>query len=459
MNNVLKHLLSKDGFYWLIYYIINYTPLKKFLSDKAYLTIQFRTQCGYSVNWDCPKTFNEKLQWLKVYDHNPEYSKMVDKYEAKKYVASIIGEEYIIPTLGVWDSIDEIDWDSLPNQFVLKCTHDSGGLVVCRDKSKLDKESAIAKLRKSFANNFYYSTREWPYKNVKPRVLAEKYMEDKPTNPEVADLTDYKFFCFNGEPTYCQVIRGRNTEESIDFYDMDWNHQEFCGLNPKVQNGKVPVERPVHLDTMKDVCKRLAKNIPFARVDLYVINEKEYFGEITFYPHGGMGVFRPDEWNTRIGDLINLQGEFRGGYKILMNKDICIEKFDYPKPELTDYKYFCFNGEPKAIFIASDRLDPTVDTKFDFFDMDFNHLDFRGGHPNATKPVLKPAGFEHMKELARKLSKGIPHVRVDFYDIDGHVYFGELTFYHWGGMAPFDPEEWNYKFGEWIDLPKIKNKK
>lgn len=126
--------------------------------------------------------------------------------------------------------------------------------------------------------------------------------------------------------------------------------------------------------------------------------------------------------------------------------------------ELTDYKYFCFNGEPKAIFVASDRLDPTVETKFDFFDMDFNHLDFRGGHPNATKPVLKPLGFEHMKVLAKKLSKGIPHVRVDFYDIDGKVYFGELTFYHWGGMAPFDPEQWNYEFGKWLILPNNKNK-
>lgn len=232
---------------------------------------------------------------------------MVDKYEAKKYVASIIGEEYIIPTLGVWDSVDEIDWESLPKQFVLKCTHDSGGLVVCRDKNKLDKEAAIKKLKKSFKVKFYYSTREWPYKNVKPRVIAEKYMEDS-------------------------------------------------------------------------------------------------------------------------------------------------------SGELTDYKYFCFNGEPKAIFVASDRLDPTVETKFDFFDMDFNHLDFRGGHPNATKHVLKPLGFEHMKVLARKLSKGIPHVRVDFYDIDGKVYFGELTFYHWGGMAPFDPEQWNYEFGKWLILPNNKNK-
>lgn len=306
-NYVIQHLTSKDALPWLLYYIVDYTPLRRWLSDKVYLKIQYRCLCRKPLNLKNPQSFNEKLQWLKIYNRNLEYSKMVDKYEAKKYVASIIGEKYIIPTLGVWDSVDDIDWDSLPNQFVLKCTHDSGGLVVCRDKSKLDKKAAIKKLKASFKVEFYYSTREWPYKNVKPRVIAEKYMEDS-------------------------------------------------------------------------------------------------------------------------------------------------------SGELTDYKYFCFDGEPKAIFIASDRLDPTVDTKFDFFDMDFNHLDFRGGHPNAIKPVLKPAGFEHMKDLARKLSQGIPHVRVDFYDIDGHVYFGELTFFHWGGMAPFDPEEWNYKFGEWIKLPNLKTK-
>lgn len=304
-NNVIRHLFSKDGLYWLVYYIINATPLRKWLSDKAYLTIQFRTQCGYFINWKNPQTFSEKFQWLKVNDHNSEYSKMVDKYEAKKYVASIIGDEYIIPTLYTWNSVDDIDWDLLPNRFVLKCTHDSGGIVVCRDKGNFDKTAAIAKLKKSFKAEFYYSTREWPYKNVKPRIIAEKYMEDS-----------------------------------------------------------------------------------------------------------------------------------SGG--------------------LIDYKYLCFNGEPKAIFIASDRLDSTIDTKFDFFDMNFNHLDFRGLYPNATKPVLKPKGFEHMRELAHKLSKDIPHVRVDFYDIDGKVYFGELTFYPGGGMSPFEPQKWNYLFGSWIQLPYIK---
>lgn len=312
-NNVIKHLTSKDALSWLLYYIVDNTPLRRWLSDKAYLKIQYRCLCGKPLNLKNPQTFNEKLQWLKVYDHNPEYSKMVDKYEAKKYVASIIGEEYIIPTLGVWDSIDDIDWDSLPDQFVLKCTHDSGGLVVCRDKYKFDKTAAIKKLKASFSRDFYYSSREWPYKNVKPRVIAEKYMEDTPLNPAVTDLTDYKFFCFDGDPKFCQVIRDRHTKETIDFYDMDWNHQEFVGLNPVASNGLTPVARPKHLDVMTEICKKLSKGIPFSRIDLYVINDKEYFGEVTFYPYGGMGVFTPNDWNTRIGDLINLKGEFRGG--------------------------------------------------------------------------------------------------------------------------------------------------
>lgn len=313
-NNVINHLLSKDGIYWLTYYIVNATPLKRWLSDKLYLTLQYRAIQGKFINWTNPKSFTEKLQWLKVYDHNPEYSMMVDKYEAKKYVASIIGEQYIITTLGVWDTVDDIDWDSLPDQFVLKCTHDSGGLLVCRDKSKLNKDTAIKKLKDSFKVKFYYRTREWPYKNVKPRVIAEKYMEEKPINSAVTDLTDYKFFCFNGEPKFCQVIRDRNTHETIDIYDMDWNLMPFTGLfiglNPSAPNGKTPVKKPSNLDDMVRICKKLGKNIPFSRIDLYQIQDKTYFGEITFFPHGGMGKFTPDEWNVKVGNLLNLKREF-----------------------------------------------------------------------------------------------------------------------------------------------------
>ncbi len=284
-------ILSRLGFY-------NSMP------DEEYLKKKYKYSMGKELNLDNPQTFNEKLQWLKLYDRKPVYTTMVDKYEAKKYVADIIGEEYIIPTLGVWNHFDEIDFDKLPNQFVLKCTHDSGGLVICKDKAKLDKAAAKKKIEKSLKRDFYLNGREWPYKNVKPRIIAETYMEDEETK------------------------------------------------------------------------------------------------------------------------------------------------------ELRDYKFFCFNGKVKALFIASERQTKDEETKFDFFDADYNHLPFTNGHPNAEVLPKKPVMFEEMKVLAEKLSQGVPELRVDFYEVNGRIYFGELTFSHWSGMMPFDPEEWDKTFGDWIELPK-----
>lgn len=281
----------------------------RFLPDKLYISLRYRCQIGYWVNWTRPKTFTEKLQWLKVYNHRPEYTTMVDKYAVKKYVADRIGKQYIIPTLGVWDKVDDIDWDSLPEQFVLKTTHGggSGGVVICKDKMTFDKNAAIVKLNKSMSSDIYSALREWPYKKVKRQVIAEKFMipNDKLNDPAY-DLTDYKFFCFNGVPKFCQVIRDRHTCESIDFYDMDWNHQGFVGLNPVARNGLTPVARPTHLKEMQSLCCKLSEDIPFIRVDLYVIDGKVYFGELTFYPASGFGDFTPSEWNKRLGDLIQL---------------------------------------------------------------------------------------------------------------------------------------------------------
>lgn len=286
--------------------LLRFTNTKR-ISDEKYLKLRFKDRMGYKLNLKNPKTFSEKLQWLKLYDRKPEYTRMVDKYEAKKYVAERIGEGYIIPTLGVWDSFDEIDFDALPDQFVLKCTHDSGGLVICRDKSKLDIETARAKIERSLKRNYYWHGREWPYKDVKPRILAEQYMEDSVTR------------------------------------------------------------------------------------------------------------------------------------------------------ELRDYKFFCFNGEMKAMFIASERYNETTETRFDFFDRQFCHLPFTNGHPNAEVLPAKPEKFEEMCVLAEKLAGDIPLLRVDFYDVDGKIYFGELTFSHWSGMMPFEPKQWDERFGDWIKLPQKEN--
>ena len=274
------------------------------IPDRLYLKLKFRQRMGKWPDLDNPKTFNEKMQWLKLHDRKPIYSTMVDKYEAKRYVADIIGEEYIIPTLGVWDRFEDIDFDSLPDQFVLKCTHDSGGLVIVRDKLSIDMEAARKKINRSLRRNYYWHGREWVYKNVKPRVIAEQYMEDAATR------------------------------------------------------------------------------------------------------------------------------------------------------ELRDYKIFTFDGVAKILFVASDRQKKDEDTKFDFFDADFHHLDIRNGHPNADIPPAKPQTFEKMKELAEILSKGSIHMRVDSYEINGRTYFGEMTLCHWNGFTPFDPEEWDYTLGSWIKLPE-----
>lgn len=276
------------------------------MDDTEYVKRLFKLNMGVELDLENPKTYNEKLQWLKLNYHNPECITMVDKHLSKQYVADRIGEEYVVPLYGVWDSFDEIDFDNLPEQFVLKTTHDCGGVVVCKDKKEFDIQKAKCFLEEHLRREYFYHCREWPYKFVKPRIVAEKFMKDT-------------------------------------------------------------------------------------------------------------------------------EGQEEEG--------------------LTDYKFFCFDGEPKVMFIATDRAKENVETKFDFFDMEFNHLPFTNGHPNSDKEIKKPKQFELMIELSRKLSQGLPHVRVDFYESEGKIYFGEMTFFHWGGMVPFNPHEWDEKLGEWIKLP------
>ena len=298
MNPKIKKALQDP--YYACSLLLN--RVGRFVSDENFVKWTYYLTFRKKLDLDNPQTFNEKLQWLKLNDRHEEYTQMVDKYEAKKYVANLIGEEYIIPTLGVYDSFDEIDFDKLPNQFVLKCTHNSGGIIICRDKATLDIAKARKQMKKWLKKNPFWTNREYPYKNVKPRIIAEQYMEDE------------------------------------------------------------------------------------------------------------------------------------SGY------------------ELKDYKFFCFSGDVKYVFVATDRGKVDEETKFDFFDMDWNHLPFTNGHPNNPEPIGKPENFEEMKALACKLSKNMPHVRVDLYNISGKIYFGELTFYHWSGLTPFVPEKWDFEFGKCISL-------
>ncbi len=272
------------------------------LPDSIYLKILYYHYFKKKLDLDNPKTYNEKLQWLKLYNRNPLYTTLVDKYSVKEWVAEKIGEEHVIPTIAVYDNVDEIDFDALPDSFVLKTTHDCGGIIICKDKNKLDIEASKKLLKKAISHSYYRRMREWPYKNVKRRIIAENYMVDSNTS----DLKDYKFFCFDGNVEY--------------------------------------------------------------------------------------------------------------------------------------------------LFVASERQSKS-ETKFDFFDSSFNHLPIVNGHPNSTVPQEKPKNFEQMLSLASILSKGMPHVRVDFYEVNGQVYFGEMTFFHYSGLVPFEPEEWDMIFGSKITLP------
>jgi len=278
--------------------------LSPLLSDKMYLKLLFPLKVGYRLNLENPQTFNEKLQWLKLNYRNPDLPMMVDKFEVKKYVSSLIGEEYVIPTLGIWNKFDDINFDSLPQKFVLKTTHDQGGVVICKDRNKFDLVSAKKKIEKHLKKNLFVLSREWPYKNVKPRIIAEEYMEDVSTG------------------------------------------------------------------------------------------------------------------------------------------------------ELKDYKFFCFNGEPKLLYVASDRQNKAEGIKFDYFDLDFNKLNITQAYAHSTRTIDKPKSFDKMIKFSGILSKNLPHVRVDFYEINGQLFFGELTFFHHGGFVPFYPEKWDYTLGSYLTLPE-----
>ncbi|MGI5977404.1 MAG: ATP-grasp fold amidoligase family protein [Candidatus Limivicinus sp.] len=275
----------------------------KNMSDEEYLKIAYRIKMGKTLDLDNPRTFNEKLQWLKIHDRNPLYTMMVDKYEVKKYIAEKIGSEYIIPTIGVWDRFEDIDFDKLPNQFVLKCTHDSGGLVICRDKSKFDIASARRKINSCLRHNYFWGMREWPYKDVKPRIIAEQYIGDSSGN-----LRDYKFFCFNSEPKFIYLSEGleNHSTAKISFFDLNGNQMKFHRSDFKPFNSEIKM--PENFNQMLELSRKLARyvNNQFCRLDFYSVNSCIYFSEITFYPCGGMLPFEPEEWDYRLGSWIKL---------------------------------------------------------------------------------------------------------------------------------------------------------
>ncbi|MBE7046071.1 MAG: glycosyl transferase [Ruminococcaceae bacterium] len=279
--------------------IANYSGFSRFISDEVAIKAKFKYKIGKKLDLNNPHTFNEKLQWLKIHDHNPEYTRLVDKIAFKDYIAENIGAQYIVPTIGVWDKFDDIDFDKLPDKFVLKCNHDSGGLVICKDKSKLDIKKARRKINKCLKTNYYDLGREWPYKNVKPQILAEEYLD----LPE--GLVEYKMFSFNGESKIIDVCMGvaHTDSRTNTFFTRDWQRLPIQSLLP---NEKGDIEAPSELPQMLEIADKLSQGIPQVRVDFYVYKGQIYLGEMTFFHNSGTSVINPPEWDLRMGEYIDL---------------------------------------------------------------------------------------------------------------------------------------------------------
>lgn len=272
------------------------------MPDKVYLKSRYKEVFGRKLNINNPQTFTEKIQWLKLYDRNPIYKKLVDKYEVKPIIASIIGEKYIIKTLGCWEKFEDINFDTLPEQFVLKCTHDSASISICKNKVDFINTINPKKYNQFLKVDYYhYLNKQWAYKGIKPRIIAEEFIVDD----KYDSLSDYKFYCFNGEAKCVYVTINRFTNLSVSLYDMDWNLMPFEHIHPN--KGEI-IEKPKNLLVMKELAEKIAKyiNNPFVRVDFYETNGLVYFGEVTFYPEGGMGYFKPEEWDYTFGSWIKL---------------------------------------------------------------------------------------------------------------------------------------------------------
>ena len=296
MNKILNYITDPK----IRFGYLSKLGIAKYISDKAFVEKEYFLNIGEELDLLHPQKFNEKLQWLKLYDHNPQYTIMVDKYRARQFIKDIIGDQYLIPLLGVWENPDDIDFDLLPDQFVLKCNHNSGtGMCICKDNKNVDIPRVKRELKKGLRENYYLRHREWPYKDVPRRIIAEKYMIDESGEA----LTDYKFFCFNGEPRVMYISNDGAENPKTDFFDMEFNHLPIKMKDPNSE--QLPL-KPQSFELMKELAKKLSEGIPFLRTDFYEINGNIYVGELTLYHNAGLSKIEPSEWNLKLGNYINL---------------------------------------------------------------------------------------------------------------------------------------------------------
>lgn len=287
----------------LKFYLAGARGYLNWLPDKEYLNILYGFRTGKKLDLNSPSTFNEKIQWLKLYDRKPIYTTLVDKCEVKKYVATLIGEKHIIPTLGVWAKYEDINFQNLPKQFVLKCTHDSGGLIICKDKTYMDFETVKKKINASLATNYFWSGREWPYKDISPRIIAEQYMEDVSISDGRIVPNEYQFWCFNGKPKFVSAIYQPHGDNIKATYDMEWNRLDFVTSRPIYDKN---ISKPEYFEDMLESTIKLCANHVFVRVDYMVFNSKWYFGELTKSPASGFVNWYPNNWDEILGTWLEL---------------------------------------------------------------------------------------------------------------------------------------------------------
>ena len=271
----------------------------RFIPTKPYLKMVYKIKTGKKLNLKNPIGFNEKLNWLKVNDIHPEYTDLVDKIKVREYVQNKIGEDICFPLLGQWEKYEDVNFEILPEQFVMKCNHDSGSVKIINNKSKIDHKELAKFFKSRLKINSYTIGREYPYKNIKPMIMAEKYMVPNGSS----DINDYKFFCFNGKPEIMFIATDRSTDVKFDFFDMNFNHLDIENIHP--QAGK-RIEKPKLFEEMKEIASKLSQGMKFVRIDLYEIEGKVYFGEFTFFHGGGFWLFKPDEWERKLGDWIEI---------------------------------------------------------------------------------------------------------------------------------------------------------
>lgn len=274
--------------------------LLNWLSDDIYLKLIYKSALKKELNLKNPINYNERLQWLKINDRKTHYTKYVDKLEVRGLISNKIGEKYLIPLLGVYETVDDIDWEMLPEQFVLKCTHGSGTNIICSNKSNLNVNHSIKQLKKWMNKNWYWVGREWPYKNIKPKIICEKYMVEN----EGEELKDYRVFCFDGEPKFIAVDFEINNKEKTrrNLYDLEWNFLENEISYPRELG--IDVKRPFQLENMVNISKFLSKDMAHVRIDFYSIGEEIYFGEMTFYHQLGLAKISPEEFSDKMGSWI-----------------------------------------------------------------------------------------------------------------------------------------------------------